>query len=222
MLGQIYWVHRGWPLAALPLATLLTCCCVLRADTIPVLDSGQGWIESDNINNGNTQTTNYAVGVIGNCCSTVLRDHFDFPIPDFTGALTSATLNLFEPIGNASAGGELYSLYSLGSFGSYAYSDIGTGALYASTTVTAADDEMTIQIPLDSAALLAMIAHQGATFSLGGRIADETTADDFLFGGSTDFVASLTLTTIATPEPSIRILSAIGLAVCVLRRRKLG
>lgn len=199
-------------------AILLMGACALRADTIPVIDSGQGWIESDNTPNGNSQTNNYAVGVVGNCCFSVLRNHFDFSIPDFSGVLTSATLNIFEAVGNASAGPEVYSLYSLGSFGTYNFSDIGSGTLFASTTVTAAQDETTIQISLNSAALLAIAADQGDTFSLGGRIADESTADDFIFGSGTNFATSLILTT--TPEPSATFLMAIAFAACLLKPRR--
>ncbi|MGD0438546.1 MAG: hypothetical protein ABSB86_18965 [Bryobacteraceae bacterium] len=211
----------GWRLAGVALSFSLVCCWNLKGETIPILDSGDGWIDSDNSANGNSQTNNYIVGVLGNCCSSVYRNHFDFYIPTFAGVLAEASLNIFEPIGNANAGPELYSLYSLGAFGTYAFSDIGAGSLYASDTITPGYDDSTVDTPLNSTALAALNADQGGTFSLGGKISDETTPDDFVFGSGTNFAAELTLTTITeVPEPSVIALLAGCLAICALLRRE--
>jgi hypothetical protein len=137
----------------------------------------------------------------------------DFPIPVLSGPLTGATLTLDNPF---QSGSDTYTVYSLGAFGTYASSDIGTGTEYGNVGISGAGP---VTITLNAAALTAIEAAQGGTFSLGGLISAENVDYDFGFDPS----ASKTILTldVAVPEPSTFIIWSLlgGLGVTLVWRR---
>jgi hypothetical protein len=201
--------------AALALAFALFIPTAARADII-IQDSGRGWIGNLAGANGNTAPNNYIAGSELN--EGEFRNHFDFSIPTLSGSLTSATLTLDNPLKDPLSVTNTYSVYSLGAYGTYGFSDIGSGTLYGSVEIGFPG---TATVTLDSAALAALAAAQGGTFSVGGIDSGENSTNNFDFGDTGPNDAStlvfLTLETgPATPEPSAFVLlgsaAAVGLA----------
>ena len=115
--------------------------------------------------NGNSPSENYAAGYNGE--PGAFRDHFDFPIPDLSGTLTSAVLSLENPIPVGDP--NTYSVSSLGAYGTYGFSEIGMGTLYGAVIISESESAGgTVTISLDAAAIADILADQGGTFSLGG------------------------------------------------------
>ena len=167
--------------------------------------SGRGWITSSGLNNGNGPLNG---SFAGTHLGVQARDHFDFLIPTFSGTLVSATLVLTEPASTPYPGHAgvptTYSLYSVGAFGTYNYSSMGNGTLYATSILTSATNGSTVSILLNPAALAAITAMQGSTFSLAGVDSGENSiVDNTDFYASNGSLSQLVLTeAVATPEPS--------------------
>jgi hypothetical protein len=135
-----------------------------RGGTITIGDAGRGWISPLAGNNGNDPTNNYIAGSLAEFGVTFqFRNHFDFSIPYLSGPVASATLTLDNPLHLGFT--YTYSVFSLGSFGSYSYADIGAGTLYGSVSISTYG---AVTILLNDAAVAAIDGHQGSTFSLGG------------------------------------------------------
>ncbi|HEY1785849.1 MAG TPA: PEP-CTERM sorting domain-containing protein, partial [Pirellulales bacterium] len=116
-------------------------------------------------------------------------------------------------------GSQTYSLYSLGAFGTYGFSDIGSGTFYGSLEISTEGIET---ISLNAAALADITAGQGGTFSLGGIDSGETaypatTEGNFAFTTSDN---SVSLALVTTPEPSTLALLVLGaFGLCLAARR---
>ena len=183
-------------------------------------DSARGWITSTGLNNSNTAAGSYFAGYMSGFHE---RDHFDFVIPRFNGTLLSVTLELIEPTAGHGGVPTTYSVYSLGAFGSYAYSNIGTGTVYGTTSLNVTSDLTVVSIALDAAAVAAVTADEGHTFSLGGVDSGELSSGptnnyDFANSGGTN-LAALVFT--MTPEPgSLALLLAAGTVAVALRARR--
>lgn len=149
------------------------------------------------------------------------RSHFDFSIPEFEGVLTSATLNLYNrPLvpgyfgfpGSHYGGTNTYTLYSLGEWGTYTFEGIGTGTVYGAIDISGNGN---IDIQLNEAALAAITAAQGETFSLGGVNSSENSGGYIGDFASTDgYFSRLTFEFKAAevPEPSsLILLGGLGL-----------
>jgi hypothetical protein len=180
-------------------------CCAGPGCTQVVVDSGEGWVGTLEGSDGNAQGGNYLAG--GQPGFGSFRDHFDFIIPTLSGPLTSAMLILQEPGGSlpGHVGPQTsYSVYSLGAFGSYGFTDIGTGAEYGAIHLHQTPNAQQISIQLDVAAQLSITADQGGIFSVGGVDSGETSGvDDFDFAFTAGDDAKLVLAaqSISTPEP---------------------
>ncbi len=205
------------------LALLLSYVGPADADMIVLNDSGEGWLSLQFGSDGNTSSNNYIAGSSG---AGQFRDHFDFSIPTLSGALTGATLTLDNSGGHEGGATTTFTVSGLGVFGTYGYSDIGTGTEYGSVAISASG---TVTITLDAAALAALSADQGGTFSLGGVDSGEAAfpreSDDFYGSGFSFTPNTLTLeTTSAVPEPSSLALivtaSVTGLGYFGWRRRR--
>ena len=190
-----------------------------RAGSIALDATGRGWIDYDtdpssaffhtHFANGNTPGNFYSAGGIG---LDLERNHFDFAIPVLPGTLKSATLSLDKssPPGHVGAP-TTFTVYSLGAYGTYDFNDIGAGTLYGSAAIAASG---TVTITLNAAALAAITADQGGTFSLGGVDSGEANYANYDFEFTRSAASSeskLTLDTVPTPEPATLTLLGIGI-----------
>lgn len=183
--------------------------------------AGRGWISDDGSNNGNFSSNNYIAGSLG----TKYRNHFDFAIPSFTGTLDSATLVLRNDFfsGSHQGSSHTYSLYSLGAFGSYSFSDIGSGIGYGSVTISSIG---IVSVTLNASAIAGISAAQGGTFSLGGvHSGEDLGSGNVDFGGSHNGDASSTQLILdtspeAVPEPTTLALFGIGAGIAGLKARR--
>ena len=221
-------------LARLLLVGVVVATAVGSAATISVENSGAGWFTlalpctgctaAEPGNNGNAFDNNYLAGYLQEVHgafgfalpATLFRNHFDFNIPALSGPVLAASLIL---VNNGHVGATLdYTVYSLGAFGTYGFSDLGTGTVYGSTSITGPG---TVTLSLNSAALSAIASAQLSVFSIGGIDSGEL-APNGVFAQSTDFAASgnsgvhsatLTLITSSVPEPGSLPLFGIGTAI---------
>ncbi len=182
---------------------------VLNGGAYVIQASVEGWIDDTGAGNGGSG--NYIVGncAVSGCNGTdgEYRDYFVFDLSGVSGPITSASLSL----GNGSTGfngspatytswdvttsvGEL----ETGSLAAYA--DLGSGAQYASTAVGFSDNGTQVGITLDGAALSALNAAEGGSFTIGGA----------LNGGS-----------VPEPQAWILMLAGFGGLGLIARRRRL-
>lgn len=208
-----------------------------EASTVSIDASGRGWMlgnpsnpySGSGIPNGNTPGNNYVSGSEPGS-PALFRNHFDFLIPTLPGKLVAATLMLDNPVmlDNPNVQGHLggthsYSVYSLGPFGTYSFSGIGSGTPYGSTIISASG---AVNISLNLLARNAITAAQGTTFSIGGVNSGESLFParelDFAYSGINE-KSRLVLQFATVPEPSSLALAAVGcvalLAFAIRNRR---
>ncbi len=184
-------------------------------------DSGRGWITSLHGSNGNDPGSNYFAGRYN---GGLYRNHFDFQIPVLDGTLESAILQLDNPY-HSSTSTRVYTIYSLGAYGTYGFDDIGTGTQLGRVSISNASG--LVAISLNDAALRAIKAAQGGIFSLGGVDSGERAyRNAFDFGwANSDYHTTLTLNVESSvPEPSTIVmftgLGTMGLIAAWRRRRR--
>lgn len=171
--------------------------------------------------------------MVGNCSSSdcgagyggEYRDYFTFSVT--AGNYSSA--NLLIPVDDV----YLYQLpsltYQITSTSSLTFAGLGTGTVYGSKVLTAADAYTTASISLDAAALA--VLDLGGTFTISGRVISPTTfsgsaADQLVYGSSRGGVV-LSLTTAPAPVPGPTVgaglpgaILAFGGLLGWMRRRK--
>jgi len=116
------------------------------------------------------------------------NDFFVFNLSSLTGiTITSATLSLFNPPNSFSGtGSNVYSNFDVTTpistleashnDGGLIFDDLGSGTLYGSVPVSAADNNTNVNIALDADALAALTAAEGAQFAIGGCLSSPATA----------------------------------------------
>jgi hypothetical protein len=217
---------------------------VANASVINESESGRGWINNESGANGNSPGLGYVAGNPDGIEGTppgLFRAHFDFSIPSLGGTLTSATLSLANPdpmvldnvsyLGGHGGSTNTFSLYSLGAYSTYsslsptaAFAALGGGTLYGSVSIS---DNGTATVTLNSAALAAITADQGGTFSLAGIDSGENTSLGYDFANTrfpdNPTTLSLNVNPSVTPEPASMTLIGTGFlafgAFGVRRRR---
>jgi hypothetical protein len=226
------------------LAFLLLSQAVANASMIVENEFARGAVNNESGTNGNSPGLGYIAGNpdgIDGIPPGLDRAHFDFSIPSLGGTLTSATLSLANPepmvldnvsyIGGHGGSTNTFSVYSLGAYSTYsslspaaAFAALGAGTLYGSVSIS---DNGTATITLNSAALAAITADQGGTFSLGGVDSGEDTSLGYDFANTRfpDNPTTLTLNVnpSVTPEPASMTLLCTGFfafGAFGLRRRR--
>lgn len=201
--------------------------------TLAALDSGQ----YDAVGSHLLTNENYLTGIF----NTERRSFFLFDLSSVSGTINSATLRLFNPEVSAFLHGyvspdptETLNIYdvgtdatavTLGTGGAAAFADFGSGTLYGTRTVSAADNGTVVEITLNAAALADLNAASGL-FLFGGALGSLAgPSDQHVFGFSmTNFVPDhtreLVLDVSSVPEPSMALLLITGAAAYGSRRRK--
>jgi hypothetical protein len=220
----------------------------LRADIV-VSWSDSGWYNSTgfhvDINN------NYIVGFQGEYAQGVTpityNDFFVFDLSNVTGPITSAVLSLHNPgcppCGYQSMSPtETYTLFDVSTpistleanhtgvgspLAPEIFNDLGSGTIFGSRTVSAADNGTLVHIALNSDAVAAIDAHLGGMIAVGGSLTslfDSLPPEDMFASGGNNpgDTRLLTLNPTPVPEPSAAILFSavlLGLGARAFWRR---
>jgi hypothetical protein len=170
---------------------------IFSMDTLNAADSG--WIATNGTHT--TANNNYAVGraFFGSDPLSEFRNYFTFNLPAGAGTILGAELRLFNPPSAFVSPDptETYTLFDVFATpaaldanrtagdpaGMAIHGDLGSGTVYGSTELSTADNNTTVVIPLNAAAVAALNAAIGSTISLGGAITTlEGTAQQSAFG----------------------------------------
>lgn len=208
----------------------------------------RGWY----VNNGfhGPDNDNYLVGDPGNQFDeSEYRNWFVFNLSGVTQPALAAELRLFNPISPPGAangfesvhGSETYTVFDIttsvtnlaaGTGGVAAFSDLGSGTIYATRTMTVADNGTTVIITLNAAGLAYLNANLGSTVAMGGAIttldADFVGSGESAFGATRSTQPSVPATAaqlmLAVPEPGtvvmVIVLAGSVLVVWWMRRRQ--
>ena len=211
---------------------------LVSAQTVVISSTGSGWYNEA----GFRGELNYVVGDLkGSCelCGRDYRNYFVFDLSSVVTPIASAKLTLSVPnlpppngVGYSSPDpSENYELHDVvtplasllnGSGGVAAHADLGSGIVYGSRTMTAADIGKIVEIELNTAGVAALnsasgqIGIGGSLTTLDGLVSDEYT---FAFSGSTTDIRELRLTLVPEPSSFLVCLAAI-FAPLPIRRRK--
>jgi hypothetical protein len=221
------------------LLALLLSCQLLSAQTVVIPHTDRGWYTDTGFHEvGND---NYFVGDErgSGClpCSSDIRNYFVFDLTGIEQPIASAKLTLVVPGPTPVAGysspdpSENYELHDVvtsiaalmdGTGGVAAHADLGSGAVYGSRTMTAADMGSVVEITLNSTAIAALDAATGR-IGIGGSLTtlDGVANDEFTFAASgfSNFPTELRLTLVPEPTSGLMGLAAI-IAVQARRNRK--
>lgn len=178
--------------------------------------TSMGWWDSTG---GHTSSnTNYIAGVCSStdtCSGDDLNHHdfFVFNLANIGSTITSAQLSLFNPANGyiSDTPSLTMSLFDVttpfatltasGSGQVAVYNDLGSGTLYGSRSVSAADNNSQVLFTLNAAGVSAL---EGARFLTGTQVA---------IGGAINAVAA------PVPEPSSMLLFGLGLVALLMSRR---
>lgn len=170
--------------------------------TVTINFTDRGWYSATGGRDPNLK--NYVVGDNrGTSCALCLddfRNFFVFDLSSVSAPIVSATIAIpvsGPPIqpgyisGDASENYELHDVVSPisnllnGTGGVAVHSDLGSGVVYGSRAMTAADIGQTIEMTLNASAIAAMNSNHGL-FGIGGSITtlDNLASPEFLFSGS--------------------------------------
>lgn len=227
---------RQSPYVCLSIACALLCPTAARAALVQVDASDSGFY----LQTGTHIPTSeyYFTGVL---FSDEHRSFFVFDLPGVPGVITGATLHLYNPFLSTFQPGfkspdasETLVVYDVstpvatvtaGGAGLVGiWNDLGSGTVFGARDVSSADNDTTIAITLNAAALAALNAAIGGQIAFGGALSTVVgTADQFVFAFATaDFVPidvrRLDLTVTEVPEPGLLALLLLALAMRPQRR----
>ena len=197
---------------------------------IPHTDRGQ----YSNTGFHNPSNPNYVVG--GDSFSSVYNNFFVFDLSGVTQPIASAKLALYVPSALAGPGynspdaSENYELHDVstsistlvaGTGGVPAHTDLGSGVVYGSRTMTAADMGNVVEVTLNAAAIAALDSATGL-IGIGGSLTtlDGVANSEFTFGSSGSVGDTTELRLTLAPEPSALLLLGIGAISLLGTRRK--
>jgi hypothetical protein len=201
------------------------------AGSVTISASNSGWFAANGFHNAANK--NYIAGDFD-----TYHNFFTFDLSGINGAITGATLRLFNPAGGFDGDPGTYTLYDV--FTSAAvlntshsgaspedvaiYNDLGSGTVYGTVTVSALDNGTLISINLNAAAIAALNSANNGLFSIGGALRGSE-ARIFANSDGLGLTKELVVQTNDSgpiPEPMTLVLFGTGLAACAakLRRRK--
>ena len=225
------------------LATLLASlvdCTRVSAQSVNIDYTGRGWYTD--IGSHAARNLNYFIGdkCDASPCMSDTRNFFVFDLSGVTLPISSAKLALFVPgplpiLGFESVDpSETYELHDVttsittllagwtngSSTGIAIWNDLGTGVVYGSRAMTAADMGSVVEITLNSSAIAAMNATHGL-FAFGGSITtlDALPNHENIFAGTSSGSLTTQLRLTLVPEPSTLLLLGIS-AISLLGYRK--
>jgi hypothetical protein len=221
-------------------ALILVACIALTgagsayADTITLNSTSFGWWDS----NGSHTAANTNYGTGDDPTNIDHRSFFVFNLAGLSGTIVSASLNIFNPgysspdptetLGIFDVSTSIATLIASGAGQVGIYNDLGSGTLFGSASVSAANNNANVSILLNPAALAALQSGLGGSFAFGGSLttlsAPGVTEGVFTFSTNFTGTRQLTLNTAPTavPEPTSWFLLASGVvAIAVVRRRRL-
>ena len=197
--------------------------------TMSITSFDAGWYRNDGAHN--TANTNF---IAGTTARGTYRNFFAFDLAGLTGRVTSATLSIasngrYQSFSRSAT----YNLHQVttsvaslvgGTGGAAAYTDLGDGTLYGSTTVSTRGNR-TRAMPTGTLvlnnALSDLTAAQGSQIAFGGT----TDAYPYLWGYSSGAnAATLTLqfdptVVLPIPAPLVLLLTALGATAFAARRK---
>jgi hypothetical protein len=173
---------RWFRIALLCTASALSLTAVAaRAQATSINSLDLGWY--DNLGGHETFNKSYSVGeVIDITTQSPTRNFFVFDVPAGV-TIPAARVRLFNPASpgpgyDSADPTETFALFDVttpitmlrGQGGVAAYTDLGTGTVFGSATVSSADNGKFVTVELNPAALAALDAARGGQFAVGGAI----------------------------------------------------
>jgi hypothetical protein len=203
----------------LTLLILLLVCQVACTQTLNISTIDRGWYDATGFHDPNN--LDYVVGDIRASCPSCTDDNRNFFVFDLSGVsqpIASAKLALQASNVFTADPSETYELHDVTTLitslrnrtgGVAAWTDLGSGVVFGSRSMTEADIFTVVEIPLNLSAIAAMNSTHGL-FAMGGSITtlDSLSNSEFAFGRTSSSTTELRLTLV--PEPSILFLLAIG------------
>jgi hypothetical protein len=187
---------------------------IFAGGIINAFDSG--WIFGDG---SHTATNNnYIAGQGLNPTLNEFHNYATFTLSASTPTIIGAELRLFSPATgyNSPDPTETYTLFDVtatpasldttrlagDATGIAIHADLGSGTIYGSRVVSAADNNTTVAITLNAAAVAALNAAIGSTISLGGALTTLAgTATQFIFAGTSGATGTVQLVLQTVPDP---------------------
>ncbi len=211
---------------AASVATVLGGLNNVGVSTVTLSSVNDGWWDATGLHT--STNLNYIAGEYN---SREIRDYFVFNLSGITQTITGAQLKLQNPsAGYISADStETYTTFDVstpiatleasGTGQTGIFADLGTGTIYASTTLSAANDGQTIPISLNSAALSYLNANRGGQVAVGGAVTTISgTSNQAIFastGSSYTRQLVLTLATDSSDYYSLSLTAGQSIAVAL-------
>jgi hypothetical protein len=187
---------------------------IVAESTINAIDSG--WIFGDGSHTA--ANNNYVAGQGLNPTLAEFHDYATFTLAASTPTIIGAELRLFNPSTgyNSPDPTETYTLFDVSASpaaldttrlpgdatGIAIHADLGSGTIFGSRVVSASDNNTTVAITLNAAALAALNAAIGSTISFGGALTSLAgTATQFIFGGTSGAPGTVQLVLKTAPDP---------------------